>query len=88
MSKKKPKRRNHVALDANLRKGGPHDTSRTRGEAEREALEDQLLGCSTCPHAQWKFNGGKGATLCDLLDREIVAYGHKLPVIPPEKCPL
>lgn len=36
-----PKRRNHIALDAALRRGGPHDTGRTRAEEEREAIAEQ-----------------------------------------------
>lgn len=45
-------------------------------------------GCSQCPHAVFRFNGGNGATTCDLLGSKIVAYGHKVPTENPAECPL
>jgi hypothetical protein len=45
-------------------------------------------GCSTCPHAERRFNGGNGATTCRLLGGRIVATGHEPPGTRPDECPL
>lgn len=46
-----------------------------------------VVGCKTCKFAQFKFNGGLGATLCSKLQRRIVATGD-MPATRPAACPL
>ena len=45
------------------------------------------VACSGCEHAVRRFNGGRGATTCDLLGGRIVAYG-RTPTTQPSECPL
>jgi hypothetical protein len=48
----------------------------------------QILGCDSCPYAQWRFNSGAGATTCDKLHNRIVSYGSVKSPTRPDICPL
>jgi hypothetical protein len=50
--------------------------------------ESKPKGCADCEHAAFKFNGGRGATVCARLDHRIVHFGPVVPDGRPAQCPL
>jgi len=50
--------------------------------------ENKPRGCAYCEHAAPRYNGGRGATTCELLQGRIVSVGHGKPAGRPDGCPL